>query len=398
MSSTIKPFKATYYNSALIKDYASVACPPYDVIDDKQFLALKKKSPYNYSNIIIVKDNNYEKKADILNDWLNKQILIDDEKESFYLYEQKFNVEGKTFKRYGILSLLKMDKQGIFPHEHTLTVPKEDRKKIITATQANLSPIFVIVPKPLKIFSQIYNSYSRKNPFLKFKDGDGNINKIWKISQPEQIAKISKEIDKCPLVIADGHHRFEISYDYFKNNQDKFKDLNYILAYITDCQKGLRILPTHRVVDVLEQHSGIFKKLKEFFEIKEVKEAYLEKKLKNTPVFCLGIYREGKYYFLKLKKTALLSKIPNKLYRQLDTYVFHQLILPLFKTKDNIEYTHSIKGAKKLAGKNKTAFMLRAASLENIFKISSKGFRLPQKSTYFYPKVSSGIVIRRFKT
>jgi len=393
----IRPFSATHYNTDLFKSYSLAVCPPYDVISSKQLEALRKKTPYNFSNVLIAEDKDYEKKAQMLRDWLANDVLVDDKQDCFYLYEQQFKVEGKTFKRYGMLSLLHMDNKEIFPHEHTLTAPKEDRKRMISSTQANLSPIFAIAPKPLKTFSQIYKLYTRKKPFLKFKDDEGNTNRVWRISDTKQIEKLSKEFGKCKLVIADGHHRFEISYDYFKNNRDKFKDLDYILAYITDCQKGLAVLPTHRVMELADTTQDILDKLKDSFDIKEVTEAVLAKKLRSAKVFCMGICKGSKFYFLKLKDLSLLKKIPNKLYRDLDTYVFHQLILPLFKVKGNIEYTHTIKDAKKLAGKSKTAFLLRAVSLESVFKISSKGFRLPQKSTYFYPKVLSGIVIRRFK-
>ncbi len=397
MTSALKPFNATYYNPSLTKDYSKVVCPPYDVISKKELLVLRKKSRYNFSNILIADKNNYKKTRIILDKWIDKKVLIDDKNESIYLYEQKFNIEGKRFKRFGILALLRMDKKGVLPHEHTLHGPKEDRRKIIQAVEANLSPIFVIANKRLKTFFKVYTEYSKKAPFSKFKDAQGNVNCVWKIQDKELIFKICGEIDKSKLVIADGHHRFEISYDYFKKNRNKFKNLNYILAYITGCQKGLNILPTHRVIHIKDKNGLFFEKLKKYFDVIEAKKSLLEKRMKRTIEFCLGIYRGGKFYFLRLKNTAILGKIGNKAYRELDTYVFHKLIIPLFESNGKIEYTHNVDEAKEKAGKNKTAFILRPASLDSVIKISSKGFRLPQKSTFFYPKVLSGIAIRRFK-
>ena len=393
----IKPFRATYYNPLLIKDHSLVVCPPYDVISKNELKCLRKKSPYNFAHALIANNSNYQASGAILCEWLKKGILVDDQEECFYLYEQKFKVEGLPVTRFGILSLLQMDKKGIFPHEHTLSAPKEDRKKMISATEANLSSIFIIAAKRLDVFKEIYELYAGKKPFCKFKDTDNNRNRIWRISDPKQISKIAKAINKCKLIIADGHHRFEISYDYFKKNQNKFKDLNYILAYITDYQKGLNILPTHRVVTVPGGDDIFFSKLKKYFDIKEIKPDMLKRKLKNHSGFCLGICRKNKCYFLNLKNPADLNTIANKIYREIDPYVLHQLILPLFDLKGAIEYTHSLEEARRMASKNKTAFVLRAVSLGAVFKISSKGFRLPQKSTYFYPKLTSGIVIRRFK-
>ena len=139
------------------------------------------------------------------------------------------------------------------------------------------------------------------------------------------------------------------------------------------------------------------KKLKDYFTIKELKQSAIEKKLKQKGKFSFGIYRNRKFYFLELKKASLLNKIPKKIYSDLDTYVFHQLILPLFESNGIIEYTHGLNDAKKIAGGEKTAFLLKAVTLDSVLKLASKGLRLPQKSTYFYPKVLSGVTIRRFR-
>lgn len=393
----IKPFKATYYNPKIIKNHSLVTCPPYDVIGEEELKKLRKKSPYNFSHTLLADKFDYKASGAILKQWLKESVMVDDKEDCYYLYEQKFKVEGVSIMRFGILSLLQMNQKGIFPHEHTLSAPKEDRKRMISATKANLSPIFVIAAKRLEVFKEIYQLYSKEKPLFKFKDADNGQNRIWKISDSKQILKITKAVSRCKLVIADGHHRFEISYNYFKKNKKKFKDLDHVLAYVTDCQEGLNILPTHRVVTVLDKEDAFFSKLERYFDVKEIKPEALKKELEKQTQFCLGICRKNKCYFLKLKDLTSLKCIPNKLYREIDTYVLHQFVLPLFKLKDAIEYTHSIEEARKMASKSKTAFVVRALSLDAVFKVSSKGFRLPQKSTYFYPKIMSGAVIRRFK-
>ena len=398
MASTIKPFNATYYNPSLAGEYSSLVCPPYDVISKPQLNVLRNKSLHNFAHVLIVDDNVYQKAAKTLNSWIDEGILVDDGGESLYLYEQNFKVEKEVFKRFGILSLLRMDKKEIFPHEYTHEAPKEDRKRIITSTEANLSPIFVIASRHLEALEKIYLTYTGKEPFCSFEDSGGVTNRVWKISNPEEIAQICQEVENCKLVIADGHHRFETSFDYFRNNKDKFKDLNYIMAFIAGHQDGLRILPTHRIVKINDSEELFLNKLERDFSIEKVSQESLEEKLKPEGEFCLGIYRNEKLFFLRLKSRGILDKIPNEVYRKLDTYVFHSLVLPLFETESDIEYTHSIEEAKDLASREKTAFILRPANLESVFKISSKGFRMPQKSTYFYPKLLSGIVIRRFKT
>lgn len=396
---TLKPFRGTHYNPDIISDFSAVVCPPYDVIDAKQLAGLKSKSPYNFCNIILAENNDYRKTGDRFRQWLADRILVDDSTESLYLCEQRFKCQGRAYRRFGFLSLLMMDKQDtIFPHEYTLKEPKEDRKKIIREMEANLSPIFVIVPKAVKAFRQAYKSYARRRPFFTFKDSDGNSSLVWKINDHDQINKICAAVDDCRLVIADGHHRFEVSYDYYKQNKNRFHNANYVLSYIVDAQKGLVILPTHRVVTLGIARRIFWQKLGEYFCLTPVTKAALARKLQRKGVFSFGIYCGGKFFFLKVKNAAVLDKVAGSdIYRKLDTYFLHKFVFSLFPIEGKIEYTHTIEEAKIMAGKEKVAFILRSARLEDVFAIANQGYRLPQKSTYFYPKITSGLVVRRLQ-
>lgn len=385
-----------HYNESFIKTYSRLVCPPYDIIDKRKLSKLRKRSSYNFSNVLIADGCNYEKIAKTLSKWLKDKILVQNSKESLYLYEQKFHLNGKEFRRFGMLSLLKMDGKTVFPHENTLEKPKEDRRRIIEAVKANLSPVFVIASNRLTVLEKFYNNYRRKEPFLKFKDDEGDLNTVWVISDKKQIELIRRDLEKNELVIADGHHRFEITYNYFQKNKGRFKDLEYILAYITDCQKGLIILPTHRVARINDNDKVFFDKLNRYFTVKKLNLNNLKERLAATKEFCLGLYHRKKAYFLRLKDRSVLKSLPNRDLTGLDTYVFHQLVLPLFEVSGNIEYSHDFKEACKMADSTKTVFFLRAASLDSVINISRKGLKFPQKSTYFYPKVLSGIVMRRF--
>jgi len=370
-----------------------VVCPPYDVIGPDELQFLRTKYPYNYCKITLADNGDYKSIVNEFKRWIKEGILIEDEQDSLYLYEQKFTHEAKTHHRFGILSLLCMNRKGmIFPHEYTLKKPKIDRKRITEAVKANLEPIFVIAPATLKSLHSIYKKYSGNPSFFEFVDAKGVKNRLWKISDQSDIKKICDDFEKARMVIADGHHRFEVSYDYYKRNKGRFKDLNYVMAYITDAQEGLLILPTHRVARVKESS---FEPLRTHFHIEDVSQGELQKKLKEKSLFSFGIYRDGNFKFLKLKSTSALKSI-NPIYRKLDTYLFQQLVLPRLKPVGEIAYTHSFEEAKQLAGKEKVAFLLNPSSLKEVFDIANKGARLPQKSTYFYPKLLSGIVIRRF--
>lgn len=396
-SPTIKPFKATYYNPKIIKDISGIICPPYDVIDKNKLRQLRL-APYNFCKILISPNSNYKVVGKRFYRWLKKKVLVEEDSESLYLYEQQFTYEGKIYHRWGIISLLRMDKKGVIhPHEFTHRQPKEDRSRIIREVEANLSPIFVIVPQKIKIFTQLLRIYLKRPPFLKFKDFEGNINKLWRVKDAHHIKKIVSYLESSSLVIADGHHRFEVAYDYYKKNKNRFKDINYILAYITSLQEGLFILPTHRVVTLEEDINSFLAKLQEYFLIRKISKNSLKKRLKAS-YFCLGIYFRGSFYFLRLLKSKILDKISeSRLYSQLDTWILHKFILPLFKIKENIDYTHSIDEAEKMAGNKRVAFLLRAPSLKAVLSIARRGELLPQKTTYFYPKIPCGMIIRRFE-
>ncbi|MDD4955917.1 MAG: DUF1015 domain-containing protein [Candidatus Omnitrophica bacterium] len=399
MAYTIKAFRATHYNPRLIKNFSTVTCPPYDVINKKQEFLLKNKSPYNFCNILLTDNGNYKALGQKFRQWVSKKILFADTKESLYLYEQKFTIHGKRYVRFGVLGLLRMDgKKAIFPHEYTLKAPKIDRKKIISEVKANLSPVFVIASRPSKILKITYRHYSKTRPFLKFKDTDGNPSRVWKIENSSWIKKLCEEFDKHKLVIADGHHRFEVSYNYYKKHKKEFAELNYILAYITDAQSGLVILPTHRVVSVKNEADIFGPKVSEYFYINKTSEKELEKKLMQSKEFSFGVYRNKQFYFLRLKNRLILDKIfKGSVYKNLDTYILHKFVFTLCNIEGQPEYTHELSEAKKLAGSDKAAFILKPTPLAAVFKIANQGYRLPQKSTYFYPKVSSGIVLRKFE-
>jgi len=394
MKSTIKPFIATHYNLNFIKDFSKVVCPPYDIISKEDFLNFQKKSEYNFCNILLSLDGDYKKIGIKFKEWLDKKILIDDDTESLYLYEQKFSFNSKKITRFGIISLLRMDRKNlIMPHEHTLRSPKEDRKKIIEEVNANLSPIFMISFKKIKSLRRIYFKYSKKKPFLNLVDYENNLNRLWKISNKKDIECIVNELENRKLLIADGHHRFEVAYEFYKKNKNKFKNLNYILSYITDLQKGLLVLPIHRIVSV-DLDENFFEKLKKYFYIDKISKKDLFLRLKERKRFCCGLYKSSNFYFLKLKENKLGL---DKRYNGLDSYTLEKILKDFFRDRNRITYSHNLEEAINLTLNDKALFILRQPDLSVIFKIVEKKLKLPQKSTFFYPKVLSGLVLRRFQ-
>lgn len=399
MTKLLKPFKATHYNLKLIKNLTDVISPPYDVISASQRKTLEGRSPYNFCHILLTKNDDYKALGDTYRKWVAEQILVDDDTDSLYFLEHAFTHDGKKYTRLGVLALLKMDeKGGIKAHEFTLAKPKADRTRIINEVQANLSPIFGLAAKPVPELQRLHTQCKKTKPFLAFKDLDGNANRLWKISDSKLISGTFNALNRHALVIADGHHRFEVAHEYFKANPGRFKDLNYILAYVTYAQKGLLVLPTHRVVELAEKHEQILEKLRPVFHIKELSQSALTKSLTRKGIFSFGLYAHKRWYLCTLRSKDILNKkFKKSIYKEVDTYLLHELVFPLLTIKGPIEYTHNIQEAKKMAGAIKSAFLLKAIPVETIARVAHAGFRLPQKSTYFYPKVPSGALMRRFK-
>lgn len=395
MKNLIKPFKATFFNPELNWDLASLVCPPYDVIDKELAKKLRKKSPYNYCRINLAPSGNYQVPAKNFANWLRKKILVEDSRQGYYLYQRKFKVNNKSFLCYGIFCLLDMKQKKVFPHEHTLTKPKKDRKKMLTNLKAHLSPVFVVSEEKNNFLNNLAKDYSRGKPFLQFRGQQGFSHKVWKIQEEKPINTITASLSKSCLVIADGHHRFETAFDYFKKNGKRFKDLDYVFAYLTFEQPGLLILPTHRLVTIKGRIEKVFDFLSRDFLLQEVKEKDLLKKIKNAKKFSFGVCLDKKFYFACLKNEAILGKIKPKVYLKLDAYIFHHLVLPKL-TYEGLEYSHSLEEIKRQAQKRKVAFLLRQPSFNSVFKVAKAGYKLPQKTTYFYPKILSGIMLRRF--
>ena len=392
------PFCATFYNPEKFKNLDKVACPPYDVITEKSLLRLRANSPYNFSWVDLAQGGDYQKISDTLRTWLDEKILVDDHQENFYLCGQQFKVEGKIFWRFGILGLLRMDKPGtIRPHEYTHSKAKEDRARMIRTTKANLSPVFVIVPKKIPFLHSLYKKYIKEKPFFTFKDIEGTQSRLWKISDTAVIEKITQSFENTKFIIADGHHRFEVAYDFFQEYRDKIKGVESVLAYMVEEQPGLVILPINRVVELPYGEDELFKRLAEYFSIKAVPEGTLKTALKGAGAFLFGIRTENKFYLARLKKPAVLDKIiKEKVFRKLDTYVLSHFVFALLGIEKPCAYANNMRQVKEMAVKGRVVFVMRPAYMKNICDIVDNGFRMPQKSTYFHPKIGSGLVIRRF--
>ncbi len=423
----IQPFKATIYNQEKIKDISRVVCPPYDVISAAQQEYYHSLDPNNFLKILLGKDtpkeDKYERAGNYFRDWQKNQVLIQDKSPAIYFYSQQYNLKGEKKTRFGFIALLNLGDRnsGVYGHENTHLDAKEDRFKLMKQVKANLSPIFVIFSDRKRIISRIREKYIPDGkPFIEAIDDEKTIHKVWRIDSPAVLSTIQDSMFDENIFIADGHHRYEVACAYRDEMIKKLgtttgqESFNYILAYFTNLDPhGLTILPIHRLVKLdstLDMENFKLSLNNEYFDVEEIRE-------KNRFFFLLnkagerehiiGMYKDKKYWFLRLKNIKILDKIINdkpRDYRLLDVsilnYIVFKRILKLdLDDKKVLTFSPNVEELieKVDEDNNRVAFFLNPVKIQQIMSVALNGEKMPPKSTYFYPKVLSGLVINKLE-
>jgi uncharacterized protein (DUF1015 family) len=400
----IKPFQAIRYSKDNITNFI---CPPYDVISSEEKEKLRRLSPFNIVNIELSdskdENNKYQNAADLFKTWQSEGVLVRDKTPSLYFYEQVFEDHGIKMTRRGFFAALKLDnphseKSSVKPHEKTLANPKADRMKLLKATKANISPVFgLFEDKDLSVVN-ICNKISKRASSATAKDAEGTFHKLWVVKDEDIIKVTKKYLSDKKIFIADGHHRYETAWNYTQERKEKDKnyspekDYNYVLTYFCPMEdSGISIWPTHRIIG---EPSDLESNIEKYFDVYPSKDF---QKLSKRDVQPLMVFKDGRYRVLTVKKESFLKKVmsdKSKAYRNLAVSALHYLLMPDVEASE-FTYVKNDKEAVMLAQKTgKIAVILPATPVESLKAVSLSNEMMPQKSTYFYPKVASGIVIR----
>ena len=411
----IIPFKGLLYNPEKVSG-DDVTAPPYDVITTDYKETLYRKSPYNIVRIDAGKamagdtdtSNKYTRARDLLEQWVKEEILIRDETPAFYGYEIDYLFSGESKQLKGILALVKIEElgKGIYPHEETHSKPKADRLNLMKSCFANISPIYSLYNSPDKIASKILNDIHNP-PFISGTDADGARHSIFKITDKSQIEAIVAELNDKPIFIADGHHRYEVALEFKKEMESKkgkgqtdggpWDHVMMFLANMAD--EGITILPAHRLVRGLKEND-LYQKLENDFTISKLPETVPVPgalSLEGKNVFGLYMGKEQHCYILKYKRDGL-SDLPPAL-KDLDVVVLHELILRRDLGITDIAYEMDINEAvgRVRKGDFDGVFFLNPTAIGDVERVALSNLRMPPKSTYFYPKVLTGLVINSFE-
>ncbi|PKO15651.1 DUF1015 domain-containing protein [candidate division BRC1 bacterium HGW-BRC1-1] len=440
----ILPFLGTRYNSQLIGNLNTVIAPPYDVISPELQDELYARHENNVVRLELNKEepgddqdtNKYTRAANTLKIWRSDGILIQDEQPSLYLYEQEFKIpSGEVKRRRGMFALVKLEDYssgGIKAHEHTFAGPKADRLKLLRETKTNLSPIFVIYNDEEKKISDEIDEKMKDKPWEEVVDEEGVVHRLWVVQKKDFILNTRNMLKTRQLFIADGHHRYETALAYRDEMRERTgrKDGNqpfdYMMMYMTGAQQdGLVILPTHRALtrqimkevnleeamEELEEHFDVVKGKavlsKPESEAKRIM-AKVEEMGKKAISFAM-ITAGGKVSFLSLKKKADPCKIIDSeevhdAVKRLDVSLLHHYIInqmmignPEYELEDDeVYYVRDAKRVLELLASKKAslAFLMNTTTMEQVMEIVHEGIKMPHKSTYFHPKITSGLVMR----
>jgi uncharacterized protein (DUF1015 family) len=433
----IKPFKAFRFDAEVVGDVGKCIAPPYDVISPEQQQQLYEKSKYNIVRIIKGKtttsdnaDNNqYTRAADYLNTWIKQGILKEDQAKAIYAYVQNFRLDDRNLQRNSFIALAKLEELGkiVRPHEETLEGPKIDRLNLKRATAAKFGLVFMLYEDEKKIADKIIENASGQEPLIDSADEQNVRHRLFAITAKDDIDTIAKTMLNKSCIIADGHHRYETALNYYKETTNPAAAYQ-MSGFVNIRQDGLTILATHRLVGNLENFhlENLITVLRENFEITEYSfdspqaKAHAKQKVfaqmrteqdsdKNT----FGIYGgDNSFYVAALKnKQAMDSAAPNMSapWRSLDVPVLHKLILEkLLGIGDkelaegtDIEYVKDVgntvdESIKKVdTGQKQVVFFVNPTKMQQIQMVTAEGEKMPQKSTFFYPKMYTGLTIKK---
>ena len=433
----VKPFKAFRYDPGVVGDVGSCISPPYDVISPLQQHQLYGKNKYNIVRIIKGKtpsfdnegNNQYTRAADYLKTWVGKGVLKQDSAEAIYAYVQDFEVAGNNFQRSSFIALARLEEFGktVRPHERTLDEPKIDRLNLKRATVAKFGLVFMLYEDGQNIADKIVEDATGQKPLVDCVDEQNVRHRLFAIIAKDAIGAIAKMIVDKDCIIADGHHRYETALNYYKETKNPAASYQ-MTAFVNTRNEGLTILATHRLVGNLEnfQFEKLIGALKENFEITEfrfqtpaakiVARQKMSAKMEagyNEDENVFGVYGgNDAFYVAFLKDKQAMDSIASSMssaWKSLNVSVLHKLVLEKLlgigeqqlASGANIEYVKDTGNAvdelitEVDTGRKQVAFFVKPPKMQQLKMVTDAGEKMPQKSTYFFPKMYTGLTINR---
>lgn len=420
----IRPFQGMRYDLSVVGDLSDVVSPPYDVISPADRVYYHQKHPNNFVRLVLgeellgdnQQENRFTRARKYLDDWSNNGVFKQEQAPAIYVYEQEYTKAGQTLTIRGFTLLVRIEDYAngvILPHENTLAKPKSDLIKLIRATEANFDSIYGLYPDKEQELTSLLDDSATTTPDAEAYDKDSVRHRLWVIDDPAQISKVAAFLADKEIVIADGHHRYETSMAY--RNEARTRDgstsgeepYDFVMMTIVNVYgKDVVIFPTHRMVGNLpdEAVADLLPKLSDKFSVEQAN-GCLSDAMAARNGKAIGLFTTSGSYLLTLKvdPQPLINK--DRSLCELDLTVLHSLILDdtlgideaKLAQQTNVTYTRDEQEAvsRVSAGEFQMAFIMNPVNVETTLNIARAGEKMPQKATYFYPKLISGLALRR---
>ncbi len=435
----IEPFRGIRYNPEKVGKLDLVMAPPYDIIPPALQIRLYDKHPQNVVRLELNRetrqdtenDNRYTRAAAHLGEWLEAGVLVQDAHPRLYVYYLDYRTpEGDEKTLKGFLSrvhLEELDSGVVLPHENTLSGPKADRLRLMQSCHANFSPIFSLYTNPERQIVMALDHAARTEPLIQVTDADGVRHRVWGLDDGGAISSIRNVMAERPFFIADGHHRYEtaLAYRNLRREETGLRDggqpFDHVLMYFSNMDDpGLSIFPTHRLVDHL-LHFDLHRylaQIADYFEIRVFsfveKDAFLQElKALGQTAHAFGLYScdSDELYLLTWRPDAtiepLLKHRLSPILRSLDVTILHAVLLEHFlgigekelAAQSHLRYVKETEDAFHAVNDRdaQLAFLMNATRVGQLRDVSLQGEKMPQKSTYFYPKLLTGLVLNSLR-
>ena len=413
----VQPLHALHYSLDHVGGLAPVVAPPYDVIDPEQRAVLAARSPYNVVELDLPRADGdldpYAHAATLFSTWQAEEVLVRDVEPALWALAQDYTgPDGSTHTRRGVFARVRVEDYGpgrIRPHERTHPGPKEDRLRLTRATRANLSPIFSLYDDPDGAVWSALSPHTESVPWGDVTDEDGTEHRLWRVPEADAAAAVAEALRDTELLIADGHHRYETARVYAEEMGGEGGHRYVLMCLVALQDPGLTVFPTHRLLTRLsdEQRVALREAITRDWEMTEVTREALEPAAVAGGTIRVGYYdaHHQRPLLLTLRDPAIadaaLPGMPEP-YRRLDTAVLEALLLKgaLGMTEDDISHLDGLDYARDTeqarsrveAGDVEAAFFMSSTPVDRVRDVAAAGVNMPPKSTYFFPKVLTGMI------